>query len=191
MRRSSWFVSALTLVLAAAVAGSVSAAAIKVKPSVFNQSTLPDAAVAVAEWDEGGIDGGPGLILGKIVPTSEVVAAQAIVTKVAGREITTLGFSVRSDAYCGGGAPRFNLFTEENGDTPYFFGCNSSGPTAMTTVDTFTDSEGIEWQVKEAALTEADAAGETITSIEIVHDEQGAGLIDDIVVNNTTIGKGT
>jgi hypothetical protein len=181
-------VPALTVVLVALMVGSVSAAVTRVRPAVFNETDLPNAAVVEASWHkDAGIHEGHGLILGKIVPTSEFAAAVANVTNVAGKTILELGFSVRTDAYCGAGAPRFNLYTEENGPAPYFFGCNSSGATNMETVDTFIDSEGIEWEVKRATLDDAGALGETIDAIELVHDEQGVSVVDDITVNNKVV----
>jgi hypothetical protein len=176
----------------------------KVDPSIFNARTArqatdvcgdPDTAthasnkqVATADWEKhagiatNGKSKDYGLILEKKVATSECAAAQAEVKHVAGEEITALGFTVRADAYCGAGAPRFNLVTEEHGDTPYFFGCNSG----MQTTDSFTDANGVEWLVKEADL--GAASGQTITGIEIIQDEQGRTVLDDITINDTVIG---
>lgn len=190
MKFSKVVVPAVSLLVGSAMVATVGAASLKVKTGTFNDTTLPDAAVAVAEWSNGaGINGGEGLVLAKIRPTAEMVAADVDITGFMGKTISKLGFSVRADGDCGAGSPRFNLYTEEAGNTPYFFGCNSSGATNMETKDTVEDEKGVTWLVKEATLAAAGAEGETITDIEIVVDEQGSTVLDNIVVNDQSIGK--
>jgi hypothetical protein len=59
----------------------------------------------------------------------------------------------------------------------------------MTTTRTFTDGDGVEWETKEANIDTAGIEGQTLDSLEIVADEHGSSIIDNIVVNDTTIGK--
>lgn len=178
---------------------------VDVRPSVFNARTdaqatavcgsaesatgLSDSQVAEAKWQaNAGIDQfeprqsfGFGLVLEKKVATSECAAAQADIIGVARQRVQRLGFTVRADAYCGAGAPRFNLSTRESGDTTLFFGC-----AGMTTVRTFVDRKRVAWVVKEADL--GAVAGETITDLGLIQDEQGRTVLDDIQVNDEVVG---
>jgi hypothetical protein len=160
---------------------------VKAEPGIFDPENT---GLVVGQWGNGGVDGGPGVLLAKIEPTGANAAGQVEFKGVSGKTLTTIGFDIRTDTDCGGGAPRFNVVTEEDPGTTHFFGCNSSGTTAMTDVGApFTDTAGHEWQTKVADLAAAGIDGQTIDSLEIVHDEEGASIIDNIVVNGTTISK--
>jgi hypothetical protein len=64
-----------------------------------------------------------GLVLEKNGPTTTNAAAGAEIRGVKGIRISELGFDIKSDTHCGGGAPRFNV-EARNGD--FFFVGNCS-----------------------------------------------------------------
>ena len=175
-----------TLAALAAPGPAAKGGAIKADPGVYDPEKT---GLVVALWNNGGQNGGPGLLLAKLEDTSANAAAQVEFKGAAGKTLTTLRFDVRTDTDCGGGAPRFNVYTKDDPTTAHFFGCNSSGATtAMANVGApCTDTAGHEWQTKEAALTDAGIDGKKIAVLEIVHDEQGRSILDNIVVNTTTI----
>jgi hypothetical protein len=102
----------------------------------------------------------------------------ATVNGIEGQAITGLSWEHRNDGHCGAGAPRWNVYTNQN---TYFLGCaaaaHSPGSEPGWTKDTF--------------VPPALAPGETVTGLQIVFDEgtdQGQGFVylDNIQVNDKT-----
>jgi hypothetical protein len=177
----------LATALALSLAASLSAAApgLRVKPWVYDPNDL---ATADAAWvthqgltDAGGSD--HALYLAKNDVTSALVAAGATIDGVAGLAITELGFDIKSDQYCGAGAPRINVYTSD--DVTHFFGCiygshTADSPATGWTRVRFTGDDGF-------PPLSGDA---TVVGMDIVMDEGPySTLLDNIDVNGTLIGK--
>jgi hypothetical protein len=172
---------AITGTLAAVAApGPAAKHSVKAQPGIFDPENT---GLVVGQWGNGGVDGGPGVLLAKIEPTSANAAAQVEFKGVNGKTLTTLRFDIRADTYCGAGAPRFNVFTADNPDAPVFFGCAAMATTQTSEPDQF----GHVWLTKEVDLGAVEGA--KLSNLEIVQDEEGAAILDNIVVNNTTISK--
>jgi hypothetical protein len=129
----------------------------------------------------------PSLYLQKRAATSDCSSAGATINGVSGITLTKLGFDYYSgnpDEHCGGGAPRFNVVTTDN--VTHFLGCSAGTTTATTngwTTLTFDPT------VSPPAFSPI-ASDMTVKSIDIVFDETGYVHLDNIVVNDTTIGRG-
>lgn len=141
----------------------------------------------VSRWVSDMGNPGPSLYLQKFAPTTDCSSAGADINGVSGIALTELNFdyySADTNAHCGAGAPRFNVTTSDN--VVHFFGCSSG-----TTSDA-----GNGWTHVVFDPTNASQAfpvigsGLTVSSISIVFDEQGYTHIDNISVNNQTVGRG-
>jgi len=116
-----------------------------------------------------------GVHLEKNVSTPTNTAAGATINGVEGLSTTgmTLGFHV--DGYCGAGAPRFNVTLSDN--TVIFLGCtygnDGSGNVSFTAGNTY---GGVLFP-----------EGATVSSIDLVQDEQGQTTLTNIMVNGVTI----
>lgn len=134
----------------------------------------------VSKWDSTMGNPSPSLRLEKNVPTTDCSAAGATVNGVSGITLTELNFDVKG--YCGAGAPRFNVVTSDN--VTHFFGCASG---------TQTDA-GNGWThvvfdpTNPAQAFPVIVAGTTVTSIELIQDEQGQTNLDNISINDQVIG---
>ena len=94
--------------------------------------------VSVSQWQPGsGLpDAGNsnhGLYLTKFASTTTLAAAGASIKGVNGIKLSTLGFDVRNDGWCGAGAPRYNV-TLVGGDSFYFFLAVPTGFTRRSSV---------------------------------------------------------
>ncbi len=126
------------------------------------------------------------LSLQKNAATSELVAAGADISGEEGITLTSLGFDYKTGTYCGAGAPRFNVYTSDT--NYYFFGCEYGTHTDLGngwTRVTFTDSDAV------AAGSEPfpGFGDTTVTDIEIVMDEQGQTVLDNIMINGIVVGQ--
>jgi hypothetical protein len=125
------------------------------------------------------------LVLQKNDETSANVAATADIVGEEGIVLTSLGFDYKTDEYCGAGAPRFNVYTE---DTYYFFGCGYGTHTDLgngwTHVE-FTDADAF---AADAAFPWPGFGSTTVTDIEIVMDEEGQTTLDNIMINGVVVG---
>src|SRR3954452_15326575 len=109
-----------------------------------------------------------GLLLNKNGPTADCSAAGARIKGAEKEDVDAtfaLGFDYRNGTHCGGGAPRFNVTTDDG--VTHFFGCASGtkspapqDPTEWTRVR-FTIAQGAPPLVP----------GEEIRNIEIIYDE--------------------
>jgi hypothetical protein len=153
---------------------------IKAEPGIYDPDNT---GLVVGQWGNGGVDGGPGVLIAKIEPTGENAAGQVEFKGVNGKTLTKIGFDIRADTYCGAGAPRFNVYTADNPDNPVFFGCSAMTTNATSDPDQF----GHVWLTKEVDLGSVEGA--KLSNLEIVQDEEDAAIIDNIVVNDTTISK--
>jgi hypothetical protein len=188
MRRSLAILAAASLLAFAAVATSIAASSkMKADPVKFD----PDrTGIIVAQWQTkvGLPDAGKsdhGLVLQKNGPTSAFAAAFAVITGAEGQPAVageTWGWDFKNGSYCGAGAPRFNVQASDG----FHFGggCangnQSPGAAGWTQVrfDTTTD------------FFPPITAGATIESVSVAFDEEGQGLVDNILVNgNNVIGK--
>jgi hypothetical protein len=132
------------------------------------------------------------LVLTKQVATSDCSASGASITGANGQVITELGFDVRDGTWCGAGAPRFNVITQD--DVFHFVGC-----AAMNNAGSSVDARGGTWTRKRTDGSTAFPPinpGDSIKFIEIVFDEgndngpgSGSVILDNIDVNGTLAGK--
>ena len=172
-------VAALIVVAAAVAAGSK----MKADPVKYD----PDkTGIIVAAWqahtglaDAGGSD--HELVLQKNGPTPTNAAAFAVITGAEGQTVSgdPWGWDYKSSSYCGAGAPRFNVQASDG--FHFLGGCTNStqSPTpgapgwTRVRIDPFNPTQAFP----------PIAAGATIQSVSIAFDEQGQGLIDNVVVN--------
>jgi len=162
--------------LAVAAPGMAAGAKVKAQPGVYD----PDATgIVVAGWQGGlgepdGPNGNQGLVLQKNGPTETNAAAGAAISGFEGQAVGELGFDYKSDGQCSGGSPRFDVQTS---DGFYFVGgCANATPTDL----------GNGWSRVRFDLTGITG---TIEYLEVIADEQGQSVLDDIDVNGTLIGK--
>jgi hypothetical protein len=135
------------------------------------------------------------LHLGKDGELTDDAAAFAVVQKVEGTVIPdTVSFWIPADgddSYCNNGSPRWNIYTEQEGGLyPHFLGCAFGEETGEAT-----DRRGREWvQLTWSTRTAPQAlppipTGFTALAVQLVQDEPGSTLIDDIEYNGKTMGK--
>jgi hypothetical protein len=133
--------------------------------------------------DAGGSD--HGLVLQKNGATETNAAAGASVDGVKGIKLTELGYDVKDGSHCSGGAPRFNV---DASDGFHFVGACTNG----TFAGSLTDSRGATWsryRFSDAQAFPPISPTATVNSIDVVFDEQGQAVIDNVDVNGTLVGK--
>jgi hypothetical protein len=203
LRRSGAGLAVLVLLAAAAPIGAArqvepdgTTEGIQAHPRIFNargaaraeqlcgpgtETGVPPKEAAISQRTRtGGVNGGPGFRIGKKVPTEKCAAGVIDFTGERGTVLDRLGFDHRG--YCGAGAPRFNVSLEGGGF--HFVGC-----AGMTTLSTFTDSEGRTWEKKRANLAALGIVGAEIRDLQIVHDETGSAALDNIVISDAIIRR--
>jgi hypothetical protein len=156
-----------------------------------------------ATWDSSTGNPAPSIFLSKPCPTADFAASGVdIITPLEGQAVsnlTELNFDVKSDEWCGAGAPRFNLQLDQAGNQNAFLGC-ASGVTQTPTANGYTHVM-FDSAVIQAAVTAAGGtANSTLQDLYIIFDEgndltgngtPGITHIDNISVNNDTIGSPT
>jgi hypothetical protein len=134
----------------------------------------------VSKWDNSTGNPAPSLRLEKNAPTTDCSAAGASVNGVNGITLTELNFDYKG--YCGAGAPRFNVVTNDN--VTHFVGCASgvATPTGNGYTHVVFDP------TNPAQAFPVITPGETVKSIDIVQDEMGQVNIDNVSINEQIIG---
>src|SRR5438128_3373886 len=131
-----------------------------------------------------------GLLLVKTGPTANNAAAGADLKTVRGMTLTELGYDIRAGSHCGGGAPRFNVVTEDG--VTHFVGCSSG-----TVTTSRAGWRRLRWNPKNAAQAFPPITG-TVRSISIIFDEgqdaaagepSGSAIIDNIDLNGKLVGE--
>ena len=122
-----------------------------------------------------------GLYLAKNGPTATNAAAFASIDGVEGIKLTELGYDVKDDGHCSGGAPRFNVTAS---DGFHFVGACTNGTPSGTPAPGWT-----RYRFSNAQAFPPITPGAVVSSIAIVFDEEGSVVIDNIDVNGTLIGK--
>lgn len=166
-------------------------------PEVFN----PGGALVtiVAEWKPGtGRAGTPdagksnhGLTLGisDLVLFPPGASADATIKPVVGVTLATLGMDHLVASYCTNGSPRYSVELSNGGS--YAFGCASGlhavGGDGWETI-TFLDGDvqvlsGPPWPGF------SPVTGETLTFLQLLQDEEGTTVVDNLVVNGVPIKK--
>lgn len=182
MKKRGLFSLTAAIALAVAAPGMADGGKMKVKPGMYD----PDATgIVVAQWQDGvGLPdaGGSnhGLVLQKNGPTSTNAAAGADITGVEGLDANGFGFDV--SGYCGAGSPRFNLRTSDG--VLHFLGCADGTLTPSTT-----DPGWSHVTFSAAQAFPPITPGATIESLELVADEQGQSVVDNISVDGEVVGK--
>ncbi len=179
----------LSALVAVAAVGSATAgsAKLKVQPWTYDPGHT---GIIVSAWvpHTGLSDGGNsdhGLVLQKNGATETNAAAGASVDGVAGMKLTELGYDVKDGSHCSGGAPRFDV---DASDGFHFVGACTNG----TFAGSLTDSRGATWsryRFSDAQAFPPISPTATINSIDVVFDEQGQAVIDNVDVNGTLVGK--
>jgi len=177
MKMRALFSLTAAFALVVAAPGMAANSKVKAQPGVYD----PDATgIVVADWEGGlglpelGSSGNQALVLQKNGPTETNAAAGAEIFGFAGQTVSELGFDYKSDGHCSGGSPRFNVQTT---DGFYFVGgCGNATPTDI----------GNGWS--EVRFDTSQITG-TIQYVEVIADEQGQSVLDNIDVNGTLIGR--
>ena len=154
----------------------------------FREDTTPAGEVCVENTSD---DRTEGLLLAKTGPTENFASAFARIVGIKDTVITQLGWDIRkhgpgsklgpSGSHCGGGAPRWNIGTDQG---IIFVGCNSS----------IIDIPGQAWIRQRWEFP----GGITAQSLAILFDEGtdtgpdffGAAILDNITINGVIVGKG-
>jgi hypothetical protein len=123
-----------------------------------------------------------GVLLSKNGNLAVCSAAAAEVNKLGTIVIdstTHLGFDIRTGSYCSGGAPRFNVYTDQGFA---FVGPCSAG------VQSPAPQDPSQWTRVRYTLTGFGLpVGATIERIDIIFDEQGFAILDNIDIDGTLI----
>lgn len=139
----------------------------------------------VSRWVNDMGNPAPSLYLQKAAPTTDCSSAGATINGVSGITLSELNFDYKTGEYCGAGAPRFNVVTSDS--VTHFFGCSAGTATTL--------NNGWTHLVFDPAnATQAFpviAGGSTVSTIDIVFDEQGSTHLDNISVNGQIIGHGS
>lgn len=124
------------------------------------------------------------LSLQKNAVTSTNSAGGATIEGLGTVILTELGFDYKG--YCGAGAPRFNVYTTAG--TYYFFGCSSGTHTALGDGWTQVRFDNSDAYPADGVTVFPGFGSVTTTGIEIVQDEEGQVLLDNIDVNGMIVG---
>jgi hypothetical protein len=156
---------------------------VAIYPATKPTGTYGDLACPTGDKDD---HNDAGLLLVKTGPIANDAAGLGSIDGGVNNEVPTeLGFDIRMDSHCGAGAPRFDLVTSDNMD--HFIGGCANG--------TKTNGGSTEWMRVRFDPTNPSqafppvAAGVTIKSIQIVFDEPGQAIIDNIDINGVLVGK--
>jgi hypothetical protein len=125
------------------------------------------------------------LTLQKNASTTFNSAAGASIEGLATSTLTELGFDYKTGTYCGAGAPRFNVYTTAG--TYYFFGCTYGTHTDLGNGWTRVRFANADAQPADGVTAFPGFGSTTVTGIEIVQDEEGQALLDNIDINGTLI----
>lgn len=169
----------------------------KAHPEAFNPDAVP--VTIVAEWKPGtGRAGTPdagksnhGLTLGisDTVLFPPGASADATITPVVGDTLATLGMDHLVASYCTNGSPRYSVELSNGGS--YAFGCASGlhavGGDGWETI-TFQNGD-VQVLGGPAWPGFSPATGETLTFLQLLQDEEGTTVVDNLVVNGVAIKK--
>jgi hypothetical protein len=160
---------------------------------IFNPAAVPDL-VVVAEWapntgraapDSRGANHGLTLGISATVPFPPGASADATIDEVVGDTLISLGLDHELMTHCTGGSPRYSVETAEGS---YAFGCASgthvAGADGWETI-TFSDADvqvlaGAPWPGFGMAV---------MTFLQLLQDEGGTTVVDNLMVNGVIIGK--
>ena len=194
MNRVLAVAGALVMVGALATTAFAAGPKLKASPSTFDPgNACDDQAAWVAK--QGLPDAGNAnhaLVLKKGCPTATNAAALAAIEGVQGMTVgpaTQLGYEIKSDSPCGGGAPRFNVrWTHPSlTGTQFSFVGGCANDAERTTTSGWTHVR-LELNDPSEAFPVI-PAGATIQSVTLLVDEQGTYVLDNIYVDGVTIGK--
>jgi hypothetical protein len=143
-----------------------------------NLHTATDSGTTTATW---------ALSLQKNASTTVNAAAGATITGLATSTLTELGFDYQTGTYCAAGAPRFNVYTTAG--TYYFFGCTYGTHTDLGNGWTRVRFNNADAYPADGVTTFPGFASTTVTGVQVVQDEEGQALLDNIDVNGTLIGS--
>jgi hypothetical protein len=180
LKKRALFPLTAAVALAVAVPGMAADGKMKVKPGVYDPGAT---GIVVAGWQDGVglLDGGGsnhGLVLQKNGATSTNAAAGADIAGVEGQVADGFAFDV--SGHCGAGSPRFNV---DASDGFHFLGCADG---------TVTDGPAPGWShitISQAQASPPITSGATIDSVQLIADEEGQSVVDNIAVAGNTVGK--
>jgi hypothetical protein len=138
-----------------------------------------------SEWRAAEGNPAPALFLEKTAATTDCSSAGATIEGVEGMTVAELDFDIKDGSLCTGGSPRFNVMATDG--SHFVGGCGNAASTPL----------GNGWShvvfdlSNPAQAFPVVAPGATIVSIEVILDEQGSAYLDNISVNNETIGEPT
>jgi hypothetical protein len=141
--------------------------------------------VSYAQNNPANTGGNQVLVLQKNDVLTANEAAGADINGTEGMVLTSLGFDYKTGTYCGAGAPRFNVYTS---GTYYFFGCSSGTHTDLGngwTRVTFSNADAVP---ADGTTMFSGFGSTTMTDIEIIMDEPGQAMLDNIMINGSSVG---
>lgn len=146
----------------------------------------------VSAWDFSTGKPAPSLHLTKPCPTVTNAASGATLKGRGVKDITLTELNFDFQGYCGAGAPRFNVVTNDN--VTHFLGCASATKTPLENGWTHAVLDPTNGLQAYPVIT----AGQTVRSIDLVFDEgtdngadSGSVYLDNISVNNAVCGGPT
>jgi len=164
-------VAALLGVCVLALAGVATAGKVGLAKTWVHDNDNTPANTASATWTK------DGLSLQKNAPTTAELAAGVQFKGLEGQTLTKLSFDVKNGTYCGAGAPRFNVDTDQG---LLYFGCTYGVHTNLGNGWTRVVFDGTE---------PGGGAFGVIKGVDVVQDEQGQTLLRNITVNNIAVDK--
>ena len=198
MKKFSLQVSLAAVLVLAAIGSAAAQSGFIAQTFVFDPGHL---GISDSQWQPGtGLpDAGKsnhGLFLTKFGPTAALAASGASIKGVNGITLSTLGFDVRNDGWCGAGAPRYNVTLADGTGFYFFFGCAYGIHTPVAGFPSWT----------RVRFTDADAfpadgvsawpgfGTAEVAAIDLIFDEgtdvgPGFTFVDNLAINNTLIGK--
>src|SRR5438128_6448765 len=124
-----------------------------------------------------------GLTLIKSGPTTDDSAAGATIGGVSGITLNDLGFDVLAGSHFSGGAPRFNVVTEDQ--QTHFYGFSAA--TAQSGAPTGYQRYRFDLSAAGDGSGNGGVGDKKVLSINIVFDEQGEATLKNFDVNDTTV----
>jgi hypothetical protein len=187
-------VGGLALVFAGVAAGDGDRG-LTVKTSAFNpgHALVSDAASWVAGAGVPTKRGNPGLVLimSAIVPYPPGASADATIKPVKGLRLSSLGFDHLKGTYCTNGSPRWDVETANGG--VYAVGCSAGThstagmPNGWERI-TFGNSDV--QHLSGPAWPGFGSPGAKLTFLQVLQDEAGATVLDNLQVNGMIVRRG-
>lgn len=160
------------------------------------EKILGNSTVAQAQWTNKQAHTGKfSVLLEKDAPLTDYVFAGATIEGLKGSTVADLGdLGLWAKGGCGGGAPRFNLYYDNDGDGGMdgvaFYGCGNhivGAPGTWTQMLADASAPESCYDFTTFVCTLSDAS--TVVQLSVIVDEPGTYYVDDISVAGVTLGE--